>query len=1406
MLKRCVSIIVIIMMLLISPADVSPVFAASQAAPWDGTVDISWYDPNAAVYDISTPAQLAGLAALVNGMTDPNCPKVIGNAAYLKSVRRDNVTLVGAGGGNVSDTVYASNIDFAYKTVRLTADLDMGGVYNQTNKTWSGPNWSPIGGKFPMKPGEVKGDCLVLDTRFNGVFDGQGHTVKNIYCDRYAAKGFPYSMAIGLVGYLGGASDLEQDAILTFDNGWTPTVRNVIVGKGSIYGRRMVGGVVGRVGETNNGVVIENCANFSDVKNTDSKGVGGVCGSGWGAGVIRSCYNVGSVTTTFSCPAGGICGSNGGMDIYNCYSIGRINSNGEKMGRGIGGHDSGSYTVGNCYYLAGSDDDPLSGGYYKGSSTRVTVNVAKLSGDEMKNSAFLDRLNVSGSVFTADSAGINNGFPVLWYQVKASTASCTVTVQNPASGGTVEADKQTVVLGQAVNFKAKATAGWILDHYTVNGKAIDTDFYTVAGDITVSAVFSQVRSAKISIPENMDFYLAVARTGYKLSGGQMVWVSGENLSDGDTVLQGNTLKLLAHGYEDASPADTNYEYTDAFNFTAENTVKNADGTYLVTGNGNIKITAERGLRPKSWISLADTSWYDPSHPVKSYTLTTAAQLAGLSHLVNIEGVTFSGQTILLGNNISLENIDGTTGVRTWAAAGVSMSRSFQGAFDGQGNTISDMTAWNDGSYSGLFGCCVNASIKNVRVIGTVKGEASASYAAGIAAFASGCTIENCAADADITADGTHAGGIVAEISDGAAVKNCFSYGKVSGISGVGGIVGVSSTGTDSIVGCANFGDVRASGSDTYGVGGIAGRLAGKIDSCVNKGAVTGADRYTGGLAGYATTRYTSVITLSQNTGAVYSNADNANAAIGGLVGYAQYLSCGGCSNKGAAKIGSSFVSPSKGELIGKAGDVKEITIAGAIPEYNPAPPTVQAQSAGSFVVTFIAQGKGISAVNCDAGTKTVAEPAIPAVEGCTASWTKYQLNDRDITVKAIYRQNLIRSGESITASGTYFIPWFASGEIDIASGLDVTLKGVDGEEAGFENLVITAGDNTVLTLDDVKTSGPTTLLKLGKDDTVILKGDNALNGNSDAKNNEQPTVTVQGDLTVQGDGALKISAMANNAAVLVAPGSVIVQNSGSLTINKKDMLGFAGGAFYAAGSKVLIKGGRFSGHTNSDNVAILSADELTISGGTVRVQAERSPQTLVSLKTVISGGTVMSVGHSGNSSPEKRCYYSEQSIPNLSAAAGVFKKSALPFTDVYVDSEYYDAVVYCVNKNYFSGTGATTFSPDGSMTRAMFASVLYRMAGSPAVSGSVPFTDLSQGWYKKAVIWAVQSGITSGTGASTFSPDASVTREQAALFLSRYAKIKGKNFTESTSELADPHVNASRGLLAMELMRFDAAK
>ena len=109
-----------------------------------------------------------------------------------------------------------------------------------------------------------------------------------------------------------------------------------------------------------------------------------------------------------------------------------------------------------------------------------------------------------------------------------------------------------------------------------------------------------------------------------------------------------------------------------------------------------------------------------------------------------------------------------------------------------------------------------------------------------------------------------------------------------------------------------------------------------------------------------------------------------------------------------------------------------------------------------------------------------------------------------------------------------------------------------------------------------------------------------------------------------------------------------------------------------------------------------------------------------------------------------------------------------PFTDVKEGSFYYDAVMWAVKKGITSGTSETTFSPNAIVNRAQAVTFLYRANGSPEVSGSAAFKDVSNdAYYNNAVIWAVNSGITLGTSKTTFSPNLVCTRAQIVTFLYR---------------------------------------
>ena len=114
----------------------------------------------------------------------------------------------------------------------------------------------------------------------------------------------------------------------------------------------------------------------------------------------------------------------------------------------------------------------------------------------------------------------------------------------------------------------------------------------------------------------------------------------------------------------------------------------------------------------------------------------------------------------------------------------------------------------------------------------------------------------------------------------------------------------------------------------------------------------------------------------------------------------------------------------------------------------------------------------------------------------------------------------------------------------------------------------------------------------------------------------------------------------------------------------------------------------------------------------------------------------------------------------------------LPFTDVPSDASYYSAVAWAYSSKIISGTSSTTFSPNNTVTRYQAVAMLYKMARKPAVSGTNPFTDVpSDASYYKAVLWAVQKGITKGTSATAFSPMADCQRYQMAAFLNRFNSV-----------------------------------
>ena len=125
------------------------------------------------------------------------------------------------------------------------------------------------------------------------------------------------------------------------------------------------------------------------------------------------------------------------------------------------------------------------------------------------------------------------------------------------------------------------------------------------------------------------------------------------------------------------------------------------------------------------------------------------------------------------------------------------------------------------------------------------------------------------------------------------------------------------------------------------------------------------------------------------------------------------------------------------------------------------------------------------------------------------------------------------------------------------------------------------------------------------------------------------------------------------------------------------------------------------------------------------------------------------------------------------------------FGDVDPTLWSYEGIQFCVMMGYMSGMDTHVFAPRGVTTRAQLVQILYNFVGNPEVSGETPFTDLTANWYKDAVLWAYQTGVTAGTSETTFAPNDPVTREQVAVLLYEFAdKVLEVGGAETPADLS----------------------
>lgn len=196
-------------------------------------------------------------------------------------------------------------------------------------------------------------------------------------------------------------------------------------------------------------------------------------------------------------------------------------------------------------------------------------------------------------------------------------------------------------------------------------------------------------------------------------------------------------------------------------------------------------------------------------------------------------------------------------------------------------------------------------------------------------------------------------------------------------------------------------------------------------------------------------------------------------------------------------------------------------------------------------------------------------------------------------------------------------------------------------------------------------------------------------------------------------------------------------------------------------------------------IGIGSVDADELSDGYLHRLRVRNRAEIQITKMGENGGSSSSGSSSSGSSSSGSSSSGNSSKPSIKNPA-VPSSGTLPFRDVSEGDWCYDAVKYAYENGLMAGTSASTFEPGTTTTRGMVVTILYRLEGQPDVSGSF-FPDVaSRQYYTDAVAWAVQNGIVAGYNNGNFGPRDTITREQLAAILFRYASYKGYNVAERT--------------------------
>lgn len=666
------------------------------------------------------------------------------------------------------------------------------------------------------------------------------------------------------------------------------------------------------------------------------------------------------------------------------------------------------------------------------------------------------------------------------------------------------------------------------------------------------------------------------------------------------------------------------------------------------------------------------------------------------------------------------------------------SHDFAGTFDGQGHTISNLTIGTadapiTGELAGFFGV-VEGTVKNLFLDEVSVNANVGYYVGGLAAYAVG-PIENChitKLDMDAAASGV--GGLIGYATSGNSIYGCSVSGEIavkSGCQGVGGFIGSMGKNAQITYSGATVA-VTAPKERSTNAGGFIGRGSGERDAraivknCYSKGAVTGgayAGGFTGSMAGMD-------IQNCYATGNV-TDAFVGMTSFAGTNSVASYLD----------------------------GVARNCYATG----------TATAGTAAFLNETATARSEVVNCYYVDTNTAVATDyekATAKSLEEMKTADFAATLNDNNPDNGWIYKDGQTPLCGAEPADYSAVDAALTKIPADLTVYTDETVAALNTAKANVVKGKVIAKQNEVnawaTAIEDAVAALKYKSADYTKVDEAIAKA-NALNKNdyTDFSAVEAAINAVDRTKNITEQTAVDVMATAIENAIA----GLTRKSSGS------------------SGSSTPRYEVTAPGQTAGGTVSV--SPKNASKGSTVTITVAPAEGYEVGSVTVKDAkGNTIAVTDKGNG---KYTFTMPGSKVSISTAFTKTPETS-PFDDVSVDAYYFDAVKWAADKGITGGVSDNLFAPDDGCTRAHIVTFLWRAAGSPEPKSMASFTDVTaSAYYAKAVAWAVENGVTNGTTATTFDPDAVCTRAQAVAFLARALNGKGGSAAAFTDVPADSY-------------------